>query len=95
MSDFRERVRSAIDAGLSADEALRALTLTPAKVLGVDRIAGSIEPGKLADIVILDANPLDDIRNTRRISAVIQGGRIVDRDSIRREASARSARQRR
>jgi imidazolonepropionase-like amidohydrolase len=55
-ADFRERVRGAIEAGLSADEALRALTLTPAKILGLDRVAGSIEPGKLANLVVTEGD---------------------------------------
>ena len=81
--------------GLSPAAALRAATSDAARIIGVERDLGTLERGKLADIVLLDANPLDDIRNTRRISAVIQAGRVVDRDSIRRDAQARSARQRR
>jgi imidazolonepropionase-like amidohydrolase len=45
---------------------------------------GSIEEGKVADLVLLDADPLADIRNTRRIHAVVQGGRLVDRESLLR-----------
>jgi hypothetical protein len=81
--------------GLSPAAAIRAATSDAAEIIGAERDLGSIEPGKLADIVLLDANPLDDIRNTRRISAVIQAGHIVNRDLIRREAQFRAARQRR
>jgi imidazolonepropionase-like amidohydrolase len=56
VSDFRERVRGAIEAGLSADEALRALTLTPAKILGLERVTGSVEPGKLANLVVTEGD---------------------------------------
>lgn len=55
-ADFRERIREAIAAGLSADEALRALTLTPARVLGLERALGSIEPGKLANLVVVEGD---------------------------------------
>ncbi|HTI65679.1 MAG TPA: amidohydrolase family protein [Gemmatimonadaceae bacterium] len=72
-----------VAAGLSPAEAIRAATSSAARIIGVERDLGTIEPGKLADLVILDANPLTDIRNTRRIAAVIQGGRVVDRAGIR------------
>jgi len=72
-----------VTAGLSPAEAIRAATSSAARIIGVERDLGTIEPGKLADLVILDANPLTDIRNTRRIAAVIQGGRVVDRAVIR------------
>ena len=73
-----------VAAGLSPAAAIRAATSSAARIIGVDRDAGSVETGKLADLLILDANPLADIRNTRRISAVVQGGRVVDRAAIRR-----------
>jgi cytosine/adenosine deaminase-related metal-dependent hydrolase len=44
----------------------------------MDKDIGSLEPGKLADIVVLDKNPLDDIRNTESISLVVQNGRVYD-----------------
>ena len=81
--------------GLSPAAAIRAATSDAARIIGVERDLGTLERGKLADLVLLDSNPLDDIRNTRRISAVIQAGRVVNRDLIRREARFRSARQRR
>jgi imidazolonepropionase-like amidohydrolase len=63
-----------VEAGLTPADALRAATITPARVLGVDAELGTVEEGKLADLVLLDANPLDEISNTRRISAVIARG---------------------
>ena len=63
--------------GMSPFEVLRAATFEPARYLGMDS-AGTIEVGKLADLVLLDANPLADIRNTRRISAVVANGRLFD-----------------
>jgi imidazolonepropionase-like amidohydrolase len=63
-----------VEAGLSPAEALRAATITPARVLGVDDELGTVEPGKVADLVLLDGDPLEDISNTRRIHAVIARG---------------------
>jgi imidazolonepropionase-like amidohydrolase len=63
-----------VQAGLLPHEALRAATLDAARMLGRERDLGSIEPGKLADMVILEADPLADIRNVRLIHRVIKGG---------------------
>ena len=71
-----------VAAGLSPGEAIRAATGSAARILGADNVLGSIEKGKWADLVILDADPIADIRNTRRIAAVVQGGRVVDRPAI-------------
>jgi imidazolonepropionase-like amidohydrolase len=71
-----------VAAGLSTADAIRAGTASAARIVGVEDELGSIEVGKRADLVILDANPLADIRNTRRIRAVIQGGRTIDRPAI-------------
>ena len=64
--------------GMTPFDVLRSATWEPARYLGMLDSAGTIGPGKLADVVLLDANPLDDIRNTRRISAVIANGRLID-----------------
>jgi hypothetical protein len=68
--------------GLTPVEALRAATLNPAKFLGLDKTLGTIERGKIADLVLLDADPLADIRNTQRINAVISNGRLFDRKAL-------------
>jgi imidazolonepropionase-like amidohydrolase len=83
-----------VKAGLAPMEALQTATLNPAKFLGRTNDLGTVETGKLADLVLLDANPLDDIRNTQKISAVVLGGRYFSRadlDSILKnvEAAAR------
>jgi imidazolonepropionase-like amidohydrolase len=71
-----------VASGLSPLEAITAATLNAAIVLKAENEIGTIETGKLADLVILDESPLEDIRNTRRIWKVIQGGRIANREAL-------------
>ena len=71
-----------VEAGLTPLEALRSATLNPARVLGTADSLGTVEAGKLADFVLLDANPLEDITNTRRIRAVVADGRLFDRAAL-------------
>ncbi|HWT00628.1 MAG TPA: amidohydrolase family protein [Pyrinomonadaceae bacterium] len=73
-----------VGAGLTPLEALRAATVTPARVMKKEKDLGTIEAGKLADLVLLDANPLDDIGNARRIRAVIVNGKLLDRAALDR-----------
>jgi imidazolonepropionase-like amidohydrolase len=82
-----------VSAGFSPLEAIRAATQSSARILGAEHDLGTIEAGKLADLVILDADPLADIRNTRRISLVMQDGRIVDRAALRARYGRGEARQ--
>jgi imidazolonepropionase-like amidohydrolase len=63
-------------------EALRTATLNPAKFLHATDSLGTVAPGKLADLVLLDGNPLDDITNTMRIRAVVANGRYFDRAAL-------------
>jgi hypothetical protein len=72
-----------VQAGLRPHDALRAATLDAARMLGRERDLGSIEPGKLADMVILEADPLADIRNVRLIHRVIRGGVTHAPDELR------------
>src|SRR5215210_2195335 len=71
-----------VAAGLSPSEALAAATVVPARWLGAGREWGSIAPGRRADLVLLDADPLRDIRNTTRIDAVLLGGRVLERRAL-------------
>jgi amidohydrolase family protein len=73
-----------VEAGLSPLEALQAATLNPARYLGKDKDLGTIEKGKLADLVLLDANPLDDINNTRKIDAVVFGGKLLPKVDLQK-----------
>ena len=71
-----------VAAGLSPLEAIRAATGNAARIIGAERDLGTIEPGKWADLIILDADPVADIRNTRRIRTVVQSGHVVDRKRL-------------
>jgi Tol biopolymer transport system component len=68
--------------GFTPMEVLRAATRDGAQIIGRQAEIGTIEPGKFADLVILDANPLDNIRNTNEIDQVMQNGRIYDADTM-------------
>ena len=67
-----------VEAGVSPLEALRAGTLYPVLSLKLEQTLGSIEPGKLADMVLLEGDPLIDIENIRRIAAVVSDGRVFE-----------------
>jgi imidazolonepropionase-like amidohydrolase len=67
-----------VRAGLSPADALRAATIEPARFLGALDSLGTVERGKVADLVLLDANPLADIRNTRRVRVVLANGRVFE-----------------
>ncbi len=71
-----------VEAGLTPAEALRTATLHPAKYLDATDSLGTVEPGKLADLVLLDANPLRDIHGTMKIRAVVANGRFFDRAAL-------------
>ncbi len=72
-------IKILVECGLSPMEALVAATRSGAEVIGVDDELGTIEPGKLADLLILDASPLDDIENIRAIELIIRDGQVHPR----------------
>jgi imidazolonepropionase-like amidohydrolase len=73
-----------VAAGFTPIEALQTATLNPARFLGKSDELGTVEIGKVADLVLLDANPLEDIHNTRRIAAVVSNGRYFSRERLDR-----------
>ncbi|HUP89817.1 MAG TPA: amidohydrolase family protein [Longimicrobiales bacterium] len=81
-SSLHDELALLVESGLSNASALRAATLNPARFLATTDSLGTIAKGKLADLVILDADPLRDIRNTRRISAVVVNGKYLDRNAL-------------
>lgn len=79
---YHDEMAHLVRAGLTPADVLRAATIDAARYSGLAASSGSVTVGKRADLVLLDANPLDDIANTRRIRAVIQDGRLYDRDRL-------------
>lgn len=80
--DVHKELELMVGAGLHPSDALRTATINPARYLGREAEMGSVEKGKLADLVLLDANPLEDIRNTRQVRAVVLNGRFFDRAQL-------------
>lgn len=79
---LHEELESLVNAGLSPLEALQTATINPALFLEATDSLGSISKGKLADLVILDDNPLSDITNTQKISGVITNGRYFNKAEL-------------
>ena len=69
-------------AGIPNDQVLRLATAQAAFALGLDRDLGTLEPGKLADFVVLDGNPLARIEDSLRVEAVVKGGVWMDREEL-------------
>ena len=69
-------------AGLTPMQALQAATVNPARFFGVEKDFGTVERGKVADLVLLNANPLEKISNTQKIFAVVYRGKLLDRAAL-------------
>ncbi len=78
----QEELKLLVEAGIPPIDAIRIGTLNAAIYIGVESQIGSVERGKLADLVLLNSNPLTDIANTADISAVFKGGREIDRSAL-------------
>lgn len=90
--DVHDELEELVKAGLTPMQALQTATRTPAEYFGMLDSLGTVERGKLADLVLLDANPLDSISNTTKIRAVVVNGRLLDRPALDRlEAQMKEA----
>ena len=87
-SGLHDELELLVGAGLSPLEALQSATSGPARFLGIADSIGTIATGKTGDLVVLDADPLADIRNTRRIFAVVRNGALLDRGALDRIVSS-------
>jgi imidazolonepropionase-like amidohydrolase len=81
---LHEELELFVKAGFTPAEALRTATSNPARFLGMEDRLGTVENGKLADLVLLDRNPLEDIGSTRAIFAVVANGRFFTREDLDR-----------
>lgn len=76
-TEYRE-IELFVKAGISPLEAIKAATIVPAKAMNLEQRLGTIEAGKLADLIVLDANPLEAISNIRRVKFVVKDGKMFD-----------------
>jgi imidazolonepropionase-like amidohydrolase len=79
---LHEELQRFVAAGFTPLEALQTATINPARFFGIEEQTGTVEKGKFADLVLLSANPLDDIANTQKIAAVITNGRYYRRADL-------------
>jgi imidazolonepropionase-like amidohydrolase len=79
---LHDELANFVEAGFTPMESLQTATSNPAKFLGRESSDGSVESGKIADLVLLSANPLDDIHNTQKITAVVASGQLFDRAAL-------------
>ena len=97
-TSLHEELGLLVEAGLTPMEALQAATIQPARFLGQMGSHGTIAKGKMADLVLLEADPLADIANTRKIEAVVLGGKLLDKAALSglwRESAAVAGRSKR
>jgi imidazolonepropionase-like amidohydrolase len=87
-SDLHDEMKLFVQGGLTPMEALQSATLLPARILGVADELGTIEAGKEANVLLLDADPLADIANSRTIAAVVFRGVVLDRAQLEKSGAA-------
>ncbi len=88
-SGIHDELELFVKAGLTPAEALQTATRNPAEYLDRLKDLGTVERGKLADMVLLDANPLDDIKNVRKTHAVVLGGRMFEKAALAKMADGK------
>src|SRR6266436_2055440 len=81
-SGLHDELQLLVESGLTPFEALQSATKSPAEFLHTAKVSGTVEKGKFADLLLLEGNPLDDIRNTRKIPAIILRGKLLDRTAL-------------
>jgi imidazolonepropionase-like amidohydrolase len=79
---LHEELKLLVQAGFTPLEALQAASLNPATFLGLSDSSGTVETGKIADLVLLEGNPLVDTRDTKRVVAVVSEGKLLDRKTL-------------
>ena len=79
---LHDELEQLVAAGLTPGQALETATLAPARLLAWDHAMGTVEKGKVADLVLLGANPLEDIRNTRKVDGVFTRGKYYSRTDL-------------
>ena len=79
-----DELEAMVRGGMTPGAALQTATINPARYFGLQQTAGSVASGRRADLVMLDANPLTDIANVRKIRAVLVAGRLIDRSDLDR-----------
>jgi imidazolonepropionase-like amidohydrolase len=78
-----------LNAGFTPMEAIQAATRVPARALGFDKDVGTVETGKRADLIVVNGDPLADIRNTRNVVAVIANGQLYSPSALWRSVGFR------
>jgi imidazolonepropionase-like amidohydrolase len=76
-SEFRE-IQLFVRAGISPLDAIKAATIVPARVFNLEKDLGTIESGKIADLILIDGNPLENISEIRKVKFVVKGGEMFD-----------------
>jgi len=87
-TDLHRELMLLVQGGLTPMEALQAATSNPARYMGLADSLGVVRENFIADLVLLDADPLQNIENTRRIAAVIRNGRLYDRSTLQAMAGS-------